>query len=71
MLLVNGRSILLLLCGPGTESRYAEEFGSELAEIALAGGGRAAQLEYAARQLMSSVRLRADLKAPRRRSAVL
>lgn len=54
----------------GDRARYAEEFRSELAEIALAGGGRAAQLGYAARQLMSSVRLRADLKAPRRRSAV-
>jgi hypothetical protein len=53
----------------GDRARYAEEFGSELAEIALAGGGRFAQLAYAARQLRSAPRLRADLRSPRRRSA--
>jgi len=51
-------------------ARYAEEFRSELAEIARAGAGRRPQLAYAARQLMSARRLRADLRAPRRRGAV-
>jgi hypothetical protein len=49
--------------------RYAEEFRSELADIALAGGGRRVQLAYAARQLRSAPRLRADLRSPQRRSA--
>jgi hypothetical protein len=53
----------------GDRARYAEEFGSELAEIALAGGGRRVQLAYAARQVMSVVRLRAALASPRRRRA--
>jgi hypothetical protein len=53
----------------GDRARYGEEFRSELAEIALAGGGRWVQLAYAARQLRSAPRLRADLRTPRRRGA--
>jgi hypothetical protein len=57
---------------PGAErARYGEEFGSELAEIALAGGGRRAQLAYAARTVLSSTwQLRAALRSPRRRGAI-
>jgi hypothetical protein len=57
---------------PGTEQgRYQEEFGSELIEIALAGGGRRAQLAYAARTVLSSAwQLRAATRSPRRRGAV-
>jgi hypothetical protein len=57
---------------PGAErGRYGEEFGSELAEIARAGGGRRAQLAYAARTVLSSAwQLRAALRSPRRRGAV-
>ncbi len=50
-------------------ARYAEEFRSELWEIAHAGGRRRAQLAYAARQVMSAWRLRAELRVPRRRGA--
>ncbi len=51
-------------------ARYAEEFRSELWEIAHAGGGRRAQLAYAARQVMAARQLRAGLRVPRRRGAV-
>jgi hypothetical protein len=51
-------------------SRYTEEFESELWEIAQAGGGRRAQLAYAARQVMAARRLRAGLRVMRRRGAV-
>jgi hypothetical protein len=51
-------------------ARYAEEFGSELWEIAQVGAGRRAQLAYAARQVLAVTRLRARLRAPRRRGAV-
>jgi hypothetical protein len=54
----------------GDQARYREEFRSELAEIALAGGGRLTQLAYGARVLASSVRLRAALLAPRRQGAL-
>jgi hypothetical protein len=50
--------------------RYAEEFRSELWEIAQAGGRCRAQLAYAARQLLAARRLRAALRAPQRRGAV-
>jgi hypothetical protein len=50
-------------------ARYAEEFRSELWEIAHAGGRRWAQLAYAARQLVAARRLRAELRVPRRRGA--
>jgi hypothetical protein len=49
-------------------ARYCEEFGSELAEIALAGGRRRTQLAYAARTVLSSAwQLRAELRSPGRR----
>jgi hypothetical protein len=50
-------------------ARYAEELGSELTEIALAGGGHRVQMAYAARQVTSAVQLRRELKSPQRRSA--
>jgi hypothetical protein len=50
-------------------SGYVEEFQSELWEIAHASGRRRTQLTYAARQVMSACRLRADLKGRRRRGA--
>lgn len=50
-------------------ARYAEEFRSELAEVAQAGGGRFAQLAYALRVAASSVRLRVALASPRREGA--
>ena len=51
-------------------ARYADEFRSELWEIAHAvAGRRRAQLAYAARQVMSAWRLRAELRVPRRRRA--
>jgi hypothetical protein len=48
--------------------RYAGEFGSELWEIAHAGGRRRAQLAYAARQVRSAWRLGRELQAPQRRA---
>lgn len=54
----------------GDRARYAEEFGSELAEISRAGGGRRAQLAYAVLQVLSAWQLRRELQAPRRRRAV-
>ncbi len=52
-------------------ARYGEEFRSELAEIALAGGGRRPQLAYAYRTVLSAAwQLRAALRTPRRRGAV-
>jgi hypothetical protein len=51
-------------------ARYTEEFESELWDIAQAGGGRRAQLAYAARQVMAARRLRTGLRVPRRRGAV-
>jgi hypothetical protein len=50
--------------------RYAGEFGSELWEIAHAGGRRRAQLAYATRQVRSAWRLGRELQAPQRRRAV-
>jgi hypothetical protein len=54
----------------GDRARYIAELGSELSEIAWAGGGRRAQLIYAARQVLHAWQLRAELRAPRRRGAV-
>lgn len=55
----------------GDRHRYREEFWSELAEIASAGGCRRAQLGYAIRQVKSaSWSLRAELRAPQRRGAL-
>ena len=53
------------------QARYAEEFRSELWEIAHAGGTRRAQLAYAARQVRAAGWLRgaADLTATRRSAA--
>jgi hypothetical protein len=48
---------------------YAEEYRSELLEIAHARQGRRSQLRYDSRQLASSVSLHAELRAPRRRKA--
>jgi hypothetical protein len=53
----------------GDRTRYAEEFQSELAEIARAGAGRRRQVAHAARVVLSARRLRADLRVPRRRGA--
>ena len=55
---------------PATDrARYAEEYRSELWEIARAGQPRRRQIGYAARQAASSLRLRAELRTPRRRKA--
>lgn len=54
----------------GDRARFAEEFGSELWEIARAGGRRRRQLMYAARQVGSAWRLRRALRVPRRQGAV-
>jgi len=53
----------------GDRVRYAGEFGSELWEIAHAGGRRRAQLAYAARQVRSTWRLGRELQAPERHRA--
>jgi hypothetical protein len=58
-----------LLLPARERARYAEEFESELREIAHADGRRRAQLAYGARQVMSAWRLRAELKGLRRRGA--
>ena len=50
-------------------ARYGEEYRAELSEIAHTGAGRRSQLAYAARQLTSVWRLRAELRAPRQRGA--
>ena len=50
-------------------ARYAEEYQSELWEIAHAGQPRRRQLHYASRQVVSSLHLRVELLAPRRRKA--
>jgi hypothetical protein len=55
----------------GDRARWAEEFRSELTEIARAGAGRRGQLAYAGRVVLSARRLRADLRAPRRRGPVM
>ena len=52
-------------------ARYAEEFWSELAEIALARTRRRAQLAYASHAIVSAWRLRAELWAPRDRKGAL
>lgn len=53
------------LLPPGDRARYREEFRAELADIAAAGGQKA-QMAYAARQVMSALRLRRALRAPQR-----
>jgi hypothetical protein len=49
--------------------RYAQEFQSELWELAQAGEPRRRQIGYAWRQLRSALFLRAELAAPSRRKA--
>lgn len=58
------------LLSAGDRRRYLEEFQSELADLTRAGGNRRAQLTYAVRLLGSVLRLRAELRFPRRRAAV-
>ena len=60
-------AVAVRLLPAGDRARYAEEFRSELTEIARVGAMRRAQLAYAARLVMSARRLRANLRAPRRR----
>ena len=50
-------------------ARYAEEFYSELSEIARAGAPRRVQLAYAVRVVVSARRVRAELRVPQRRKA--
>jgi len=50
-------------------ARYAEEYRSELWEIACADGRRRTQLTYATRQVLAVPWLRAGLRTPRRRGA--
>jgi hypothetical protein len=50
--------------------RYAEEFRSELWDLAQAGAGRLRQLGYAFRQLLRAIPMSLTLRSPRRRSAV-
>lgn len=49
----------------GDRARYAEEFWSELSEIACAGTRHRAQLAYASHAVISAWRLRAELRASR------
>ena len=51
-------------------ARYAEEYRSELWDLAHTGAGRWPQLRYALRQLCNASRTSSALRAPRRRSAV-
>jgi hypothetical protein len=51
-------------------ARYAEEFRSELWDLAEAGAGRVQRARYGFRQLMRAVAMRRTLRSPRRRSAV-
>ena len=55
---------------PATDrARYAAEFRAELADIAVC-GSRWAQVVYGVRLLLAAPRLRNELKAPRRQSAI-
>jgi hypothetical protein len=66
------RRLLMLavqLLPSAERDRYFEEFRSELSDIARAGGNRRVQVAYAARQATSAVRLRSELRVPRRRAA--
>ena len=53
----------------GERARYAEEYRSELWELAQAGAGRIRQLCYALRQLRSAPSMGFAVRSPRRRSA--
>jgi hypothetical protein len=50
-------------------ARYAEEYRSELFELAAAGEPRRRQALYALRLLRTAPALRLELRAPRRRKA--
>ena len=50
-------------------ARYADEYRSELWELAQSGNGRLRQLQYALRQLCSAPAMGVALRWPRRRSA--
>ena len=52
-------------------ARYAQEYRSELWDLAHTGAGRIRQLRYALRQLRSAPQMGIALRSPRRRSAVL
>jgi hypothetical protein len=58
-----------ILLPASTRTRYAEEFQSELTELAIAGAGKFRQLTHVTRVIISISRLRADLHAPKRRGA--
>ena len=51
-------------------SRYAEEYRSELWDIAQAGGGRIKQWRYAFCQLRNALPMHVAVRSPRRRSSV-
>ncbi len=53
----------------GDRARYAEEYRSELWDLAQGGAGRLGQLWYALRQLRSVLPMSLALRSPRRRSA--
>jgi diguanylate cyclase (GGDEF)-like protein len=55
---------------PRAQSRYVEEFGAELQDIACAGNGRGPQLRYAVRQFIAALQLRRELRGTRRRTAL-
>ena len=55
---------------PGTgRDRYAEEFRSELWDLAQSGAGRLQQLRYGFRQLCSALPMRLALRSPQRKNA--
>jgi hypothetical protein len=59
----------VILLPASSRTRYAEEFQSELAELAIAGARRLRQLTYAVRVITAVPQLRGDLRTPRRHRA--
>ncbi len=57
------------LLPPANRARYAEEYLSELWELAQCGAGRLRQLQYALHQLRGALPTSFALRSPRRRSA--
>lgn len=57
------------LLPPSDRARYAEEYQSELWELASAGASRAEQLRYATRQALRAAQVRGEVLAPRSKSA--
>ncbi len=57
------------LLPPSDRVRYAEEYESELWELASAGASRAEQLRYAKRQALRAAQVRGEVLAPRSKSA--